>query len=64
MKNGKFISKWGVNDHQMCCVKFSLTPTVIIYKKWWSFRILGLVHNCNLYVSKDVVLKHTPAKFD
>ena len=59
MKNGNFIPTWGVNDHQMCCVKFVLL-------QMWSCTtmVVGLVHNCNLYVYKDMVLKHTPAKFD
>ena len=50
VKNGNFIPKWGVNDHQMCCVNF------LLFRKW-SFIIM-------VFISKDIVLKHTPAKFE
>ena len=31
MKNGNFIPKWVVNDHQMCHVNFFFTPKAAIY---------------------------------
>ena len=48
MKNGNFIPKWGVNDHQMCHVKIFVTPKAVIYNNGpWSFQILVVLCNCN-----------------
>ena len=38
MKNGNFIPKWGVNDHQICNVKIFVTPKEAIYNNGGHFR--------------------------
>ena len=52
-----------MGDHQKCHVKIPI-------RRKQSFAIkkvipdIGVVHNNNSYVSEDIVLKHTSAKFD
>ena len=38
MKNGNFIPKWGVSDHQMCHVKFFVTLKAAIHNNGCHFR--------------------------
>ena len=52
-----------MGDHQTCHVKFQ-----IIQKQSFAIKLvlpdIGVVHNNNSYVSEEIVLKHTSAKFD
>ena len=62
VRNETFIPKWEVDDNQKCHVKFS-----ILLKQ--SFAIQSVipdkvvVHNNNSYISEDIVLKNSSAKF-
>ena len=63
VKNRNFVPKLGVNDHKTCHVKFHCSKRGHL-NLWCSFRLLGEVHNCNYYIFKDIVFKHTATKFD